>query len=53
MVTDGHVVGTRTPGRGTLGDQLFSVQLPIHSGRLAGLPTKTLVAMLGLLIAAL
>jgi len=51
--SDGHVVGSRTPGSGTPGDQLFSVQLPIHSGRLAGLPTKILVALLGLLIAAL
>ncbi|MSQ98375.1 MAG: PepSY domain-containing protein [Xanthomonadales bacterium] len=50
---DGHVVGARTPGRGTAGDQLFSLQLPIHSGRLAGLTTKILVALLGLLIAAL
>lgn len=51
--TDGHVVGSRTPGQGTLGDHLFSVQLPIHSGRLAGLPSRTLVAVLGLLIATL
>ncbi len=50
---DGHVVGARTPGRGTKGDQLYSLQLPIHSGRLAGLTTKSLVALLGLLIAAL
>jgi uncharacterized iron-regulated membrane protein len=48
---DGHIVGSRTPGAGTAGDLVFSVQLPIHSGRLAGLPSKTVISLLGLMTA--
>lgn len=50
---DGHTVGLRTPRQGTPGDLLFNVQLPIHSGRLAGLPGKVAIALLGLLVAGL
>lgn len=50
---DGQVVGTKTPRSGTLGDRLYFIQLPLHSGRLAGLPSKIAISFLGLLIAAL
>lgn len=49
----GKVVGGRFPGEGTAGDRFTQFQLPIHSGRIGGMWTKTLVCLLGLLIAAL
>lgn len=48
---DGHLVGSRLPMQGTSGDFFNAVQLPIHSGRIFGYPSKTLIAALGLLIA--
>lgn len=48
---DGHVVGDKTPREGTAGDYLTYLQLPIHSGRLAGLPSKTAISLLGLMAA--
>jgi uncharacterized iron-regulated membrane protein len=50
---DGHLVGSRIPGTGTTGDSLFLAQLPIHSGRLAGLPGKIFIALTGLLLVVL
>jgi len=50
---DGRIVGEKLPRSGTLGDRLYFVQLPLHSGRLAGLPSKLVVSFLGLLIAAM
>lgn len=50
---DGRPVGSKRPREGSAGDTLFYAQLPIHSGRIAGLPSKILIAALGLLIAVL
>lgn len=50
---DGHPVGSKRPREGSAGDAFFFAQLPVHSGRIAGLPSKILIAILGLLIAAL
>jgi uncharacterized iron-regulated membrane protein len=47
----GQVIGGRFPGEGTAGDRFTQFQLPIHSGRLGGMWTKTLICLLGLLIA--
>jgi uncharacterized iron-regulated membrane protein len=47
----GKVIGGRFPGEGSLGDRFTQFQLPIHSGRIGGMLTKTLVCLLGLLIA--
>lgn len=47
----GKVIGGRFPGEGTAGDRFNQFQLPIHSGRIGGMLTKTLVCLLGLLIA--
>ncbi len=46
----GELVGSKTPRDGSAGDLVFFVQLPIHSGRLVGLPSKLLVTALGLLL---
>ena len=50
---DGHPVGEKHPTQGSAGDILSFAQLPIHSGRIAGVASKTLIAILGLLVAAL
>ena len=47
----GRVIGGRFPGEGTAGDRFIQFQLPIHSCRIGGTLTKTLVCLLGLMIA--
>lgn len=51
--TDGQVIGREIPGQGTLGERFYQLQLPIHGGRILGLPGRILIAVLGLAIAVL
>ncbi|MBA4788959.1 MAG: PepSY domain-containing protein [Rhizobiales bacterium] len=46
-------IGELIPGAGTAGDTFLQLQFPIHSGRLAGLPGRILIAVMGLVVAGL
>lgn len=50
---DGAPVGAVTPGEGSLGDLFMQAQFPLHSGRIAGMPGRILVSLLGLVVAML
>lgn len=50
---DGHIVRIDRAGQRLAGDTLLEVQYPLHSGRIAGLPSRILVAILGLAVAML
>ena len=51
--SDGHLLGQDIPGQGSLGERFYQLQLPIHGGRILGLPGRLLIAVLGLAIAVL
>ncbi len=50
---DGRELMTIEPGQGTLGDLALTLPLPLHSGRIAGLPGRILIAVAGIVIAML
>ena len=50
---DGRVIGREIPGVGSLGERFYQLQLPIHGGRILGLPGRIAIAVLGLAIAVL
>lgn len=50
---DGRFVMSYTPGEGTAGDVFLHMQFPLHSGQIAGLPTRILVSVGGIALAAL
>jgi uncharacterized iron-regulated membrane protein len=49
----GAVVGAQLPGAGSAGDLYLQLQFPLHSGRIAGVPGRIAVTLLGLAIATL
>ncbi|CAB3715881.1 hypothetical protein LMG3458_03537 [Achromobacter deleyi] len=49
----GEVIGDRIPGRGSAGDVFLQAQLPLHTGRIIGLPGRVLMSALGLVVAML
>lgn len=49
----GEYIGDRLPAEGTWGDIYMRAQLPLHTGRIAGLPGRVLVSLLGLAVAGL
>jgi uncharacterized iron-regulated membrane protein len=49
--SDGRFAGAWEPGTGTAADIFMQAQFPLHSGRIAGLPGRILVSLLGLAIA--
>ncbi|MGX9865927.1 PepSY-associated TM helix domain-containing protein [Pseudomonas moraviensis] len=51
--TDGRLLGQEIAGQGTLGEQFFRLQLPIHGGRIIGVTGQIMIAVLGVLIAGL
>lgn len=51
--TDGRYLGGEIAGQGTLGERFYRLQLPIHGGRIAGLPGRIAIAVLGVVIAGL
>lgn len=51
--TDGHLLGQEIAGQGTLGEQFYRLQLPIHGGRIIGVTGQIMIAVLGVLIAGL
>ena len=46
-------IGEVIPSAGTAGDTFLQLQFPIHSGRIAGLPGRILIAAMGLVVAGL
>jgi uncharacterized iron-regulated membrane protein len=44
---DGTFLGERVPGTGKAGDIFLQLQFPLHSGRIAGIPGRILVSLLG------
>jgi uncharacterized iron-regulated membrane protein len=50
---DGRYIGDWIPWRGTGGDVFLQVQFPLHSGRIAGLPGRILVSVMGVVVAML
>lgn len=50
---DGRLLRVDTATSGTAGDVIRRAQLPIHAGRIGGLPTRILACLLGLAIAGL
>ncbi len=51
--TSGAALGGEIPGRGTAGDIFLQSMFPLHSGRIAALPGRILVSLMGLAIAML
>ncbi|MBV4478193.1 PepSY-associated TM helix domain-containing protein [Pseudomonas botevensis] len=51
--TDGRLLGQEIAGEGTLGEQFYRLQLPIHGGRIIGFTGQVMIAVLGVLIAGL
>lgn len=47
---DGAVLGTQALGEGSAGDVLSQLMFPLHSGQVAGLPGRVLVAVCGLAV---
>lgn len=50
---DGRYVGADVPGTGTAGDLFLQLQFPLHSGQIAGLPGRIVVAVIGIVTAML
>ncbi len=50
---DGRPLGERLPWVGTAADVFVQMQLPLHSGRILGLPGRILISAMGLVVAAL
>ncbi|MFQ3452573.1 PepSY-associated TM helix domain-containing protein [Bradyrhizobium sp. UFLA01-814] len=50
---DGRPLGERLPWVGTAADVFVQMQFPLHSGRIAGLPGRILISLMGLVVAAL
>lgn len=50
---DGSLLGESQPWKGTLADLYVNAQLPLHSGRLFGLPGRILVSLTGVVVAML
>jgi uncharacterized iron-regulated membrane protein len=50
---DGRLLGAQVPGTGSAGDFFLQLQFPLHSGRIAGVPGRIVVTILGLAIAML
>src|SRR5690606_23690442 len=51
--TDGSVIGEHRPWKGTAADVFVQLQLPLHSGRILGMPGRILMSLMGLLVAML
>jgi uncharacterized iron-regulated membrane protein len=49
----GAYIGDWVPWRGTAGDLFLQLQFPLHSGRIAGLPGRIFISVMGLVVAAL
>jgi uncharacterized iron-regulated membrane protein len=50
---DGALVGGRVPWEGTAADVFMQLQFPLHSGRIAGIPGRILLSIMGIVVAIL
>ena len=50
---DGSVLGEYRPWQGTAADVFVQLQLPLHSGRILGMPGRILMSLMGLMVAIL
>jgi uncharacterized iron-regulated membrane protein len=50
---DGRTLGRKVPWRGTGGDLFMQLQFPLHSGRIAGIPGRIVISVMGLAVALL
>lgn len=50
---DGAIVGGRIPWEGTAADIFMQMQFPLHSGRIAGLPGRVVLSIMGIVVAIL
>lgn len=50
---DGSSLGERIPSSGTAGDIFLQLQFPLHSGRIAGIPGRIFISVMGLVVAGL
>ena len=50
---DGHLIGSNRPWHGTAADVFAQLQLPLHGGRILGLPGRILMSLMGLVVAML
>jgi len=46
----GEVLGTHRPWHGTAADVFVQLQLPLHSGRILGLPGRIMMSLMGVLV---
>ncbi|BCA56549.1 conserved membrane protein of unknown function [Nitrospira sp. KM1] len=51
--SDGAYLGEHIPGSGTAGDIFLQLQFPLHSGRIAGIPGRIFISLMGLVVAGL
>lgn len=49
----GEVLGQRIPWQGTAADIFMQAQFPLHSGRIAGLPGRIIISIMGIVCAVL
>lgn len=49
----GAVIGDKVPWSGTAADLFMQLQFPLHSGRIAGLPGRILLSIMGVVVAIL
>lgn len=50
---DGHIISSNRPWHGTAADVFAQLQLPLHGGRILGLPGRILMSLMGLAVAGL
>jgi uncharacterized iron-regulated membrane protein len=50
---DGRIISSNQPWHGTAADVFAQLQLPLHSGRILGLPGRILMSFMGLAVAGL
>jgi uncharacterized iron-regulated membrane protein len=50
---DGRYLGDYLPWTGTAGDLFLQLQFPVHSGRVAGIPGRIFISLMGLAVALL
>jgi uncharacterized iron-regulated membrane protein len=50
---DGRILGDQVPWSGTAADVFMQLQFPIHSGRIAGIPGRLLISLVGIAVALL
>lgn len=51
--TSGELIGDEVPWNGTAADVFNQLQFPLHSGRIAGLPGRIIISLMGIAVAML